>query len=85
MNIFGKDLFFLRRNTNSGIHAAVGRESTGEWVTGCNLTFAKDALADNLVARRPAQLPGPQTFCKRCAKHFSKLDRVHSGEVVKDV
>lgn len=85
MNIFGNDLYFLRRDTSSNIHSAVARVQDGMWVTACGQTFPTDALDRNLVARRASQLPGPQKFCKRCAQHFAKLNRVHEGEPVKDV
>jgi len=85
MNIFGRDLYFLRRDTNSSIHTAVQTPGSTEYVTGCNIAFSAEKLADNLVARRPTQLPGKQVFCRRCGNHFSKLARVHNGEEIKDV
>ena len=85
MNVFGRDLCFLRRDIHSNIHSALKDPSTGRWHCGCNIEFDPAKLGGNLVARHPSRLPGPQKFCKRCGNHFGKLDRVHRGETVKDV
>jgi len=85
MKLFGRDLVFLRRDTNSNIHCATADRAAGNWVAGCNVEFPMDKLPGHLVARRAPQLPGAQKFCKRCAKSLKKLVDVHAGVAVTDL